>query len=76
MTAKIKFARVAAAHEGNAELIVCLEYDNGGLNEIALDHVASHTLMKACNAATLEDLVGSSWENIREALQVSYNRYT
>ena len=35
---KIKEARVAAAHEGIAEMVVTIEYDNGGKLASPLDH--------------------------------------
>ena len=73
--ARIRDARVAAAHEGIAELIVCIEYDNGGTSEVALDQMASHALMASCGASTLEDIKGQPWEKVRDALQVSFNRY-
>lgn len=75
MSAVIREARVAAAHEGIAELIVTMEYDNGGTSEVALDQMASHALMQSCNAATLDDIKGQPWEKVRDALQVSFNRY-
>ena len=73
--ATIKDARVAAAHEGVAELIVCIEYANGGTTEVTLDQMASEALMKSCAAKTLADIKGCSWELVRDALQVSYNRF-
>ena len=73
--AVIKSARVAAAHDGDAELIVNISYENGGTSEIALDQVASTALMENCKVTNLDDLEGHSWEKIREALQVSYNRF-
>ncbi len=73
--ARIKDVRIAAAHEGIAELIVIVEYDNGGVSEIALDQVASSALIRSCHAQSAEDLIGQSWELVRDALQVSYNRF-
>ena len=73
--ASIKTVRVAAAHDGDAELVVLVEYGNGGTSEIALDQIASATLMENCSAQSLEELIGHSWEKVREALLVSYNRY-
>lgn len=75
MAAKIKEARVAAAHEGIAELIVKIEYDNGGISEVALDQMATSALMRSCDAENIEDIKGHSWDKVRDALQVSYNRY-
>ena len=75
MSAKIKHARVAAAHEGVAEMIVTLEYPNGGVTDVALDRLAVDALLTSANANSLEDLVGTSWEQVRDALSVSFNRY-
>lgn len=71
----IKEVRVAAAHEGIAELIVQIEYANGGTTDVALDQMATSALMKACDAHAIEDVKGAPWEKVRDALQVSYNRY-
>ncbi len=73
--ATIKQARLAAAHDGEAELIVCLEYANGGTSEISLDQTAGAALMELCAANSLAELTGQSWERVKEALQVSYNRF-
>ena len=73
--ALITGARVAAAHEGDAELIITLGYENGGKSEVTLDHIASDALMRSCNASRLEDLHGQGWEKIREALTLSWNRF-
>jgi hypothetical protein len=67
--------RVAAAHEGIAELIVSIEYENGGTTEVALDQLATSALMDSCNASSIEDVIGQPWDKVRDALQVSYNRY-
>ncbi len=73
--ATIKEARVAAAHEGIAELIVSIEYDNGSTTDIPLDQMATSALLKSCDAQTIEDIKGHPWEKVRDALQVSFNRY-
>ena len=75
MAARIKQARVAAAHEGIAEMIVAIEYDNGGVTEVALDRDSAEQLMNSTNARTLDDLVGASWEQVRDALSTAFNRY-
>lgn len=73
--AKIQGVRVAAAHDGAAELIVCIEYENGATSEVALDELASAHLMQSCNALAPEDLKGESWNLVKQALSVSYNRF-
>ena len=75
MTARIASARVVAAHEGTAELAVTVLYDNGGTTEVALDAMASEALLKSCEASTVEELAGHSWQKVRDALTVSYNRF-
>ena len=74
-SAIIRDVRVAAAHEGIAELVVSIEYENGGTAEVALDQMATSSLMDSCNASSIEDVKGQSWDKVRDALQVSYNRY-
>ena len=74
-SATIKDARIAAAHEGIAELIVLIAYENGGTSEIALDEMATRALMQSCEAETIDEIKGKPWEHVRDALQVSYNRY-
>ena len=73
--ATIVDARVAAAHEGVAELVVVLRHGNGGKSEVALDQLAAAALMEACNADEPAELAGHSWERVRDALGVSWNRY-
>ena len=74
-SAIIRDVRVAAAHEGIAELVVSIEYENGGTTEVALDQMATSALMDSCNASSIEDVKGQSWDKVRDALQFSYNRY-
>ena len=73
--AVIAGARVAAAHEGSAELVVSIRYSNGGSSEIVLDAVAAAALMQSCDATTLEQLKGQSWQKVKAALIESYNRF-
>lgn len=75
MVARIKEARVVAAHEGVAEMVVAIEYDNGGVTEVALDRDSVEQLMNSTNAESLDDLVGISWEKVRDALSAAFNRY-
>ena len=69
-------SRITAAHEGVAELVVTLQYNNGGQSEVALDHLATQALFDACQADNLEGLNGHNWEKVRDALSVSWNRFT
>ncbi|MCZ6709630.1 MAG: hypothetical protein O7B25_04635 [Gammaproteobacteria bacterium] len=75
MAAKISKVRIAAAHEGAAELIVTIAYDGGGNSEVPMDRHASEALLNICKADALDELIGQSWQQVRDALSVSYNRY-
>ena len=73
--ATIKGVRVAAAHDGAAELIVELEYESGSTHEVTLDEFAADALMKRCGATTADQLTGNGWEAVRDALEQSWNRF-
>lgn len=67
--------RLAAAHDGDAELVVTLRYENGGETQVTLDHFAASHLLDACGARDPEALVGQGWEHVRNALEASSNRF-
>ena len=71
----IRAVRLAAAHEGIAEMVLEIEFENGSASEVSLDHASGLALMMDCDAETAEDLIGHSWEKIRDALTTAYNRY-
>ena len=73
--AHIHAVRIAAAHDGVAELVVTLRYGNGATADVTLDSVASAALMQSCRADKVEELTGQPWREVRDALAVSYNRY-
>ena len=74
--AVISTVRVAAAHEGVAELIVTLEHENGGVSEVALDAPAVTALLLACDTEHPDGLIGAPWHRVRDALGVSWNRFS
>jgi hypothetical protein len=73
--AVIEAVRVAAAHDGDAELLVALRFRNGGLSHIALDAFAACHLLEAVGAASADALVGVRWEHVRDALAAASARY-
>ena len=73
--ATITGVRVAAAHEGVAELVVTLTHGNGGCSEVALDTLATSALLTGCDVSDPDDLVGVPWQKVRDALGVSWNRF-
>ena len=73
--AVISRVQMGVAHDGDAEIVLTLRYDNGGETLVALDpHAAGH-LMTACGAAHPDALLGQGWERVRDALEASSNRY-
>lgn len=75
MSAKITAVRLAAAHEGIAELVVSVTHDNGGISEVPLDRHATDALLRACDTKETRDLIGASWVAVRDALSASFNRF-
>jgi len=73
--ATIKRVQLAAAHDGEAELVVVLSFENGGESFVALDEYAARALLESCKARTPEELVGAGWEHVRDALVASSNRF-
>jgi hypothetical protein len=67
--------RIAAAHDGDAELVVTLRFPNGGETPVALDEYAARHLMTACAATHPDALIGADWRKVRDALEASSNRY-
>ena len=74
-SAVIKHVQIAAAHDGIAELIVTLAFENGGRSLVTLDEFATRQLMESTGAEQPEDLTGTSWEHVRDALAASSARY-
>jgi hypothetical protein len=66
---------LAAAHDGVAELVVTLRFDNGGEQRVALDAYAADHLMRACGVDDAAELVGLGWLPVRDALAASSNRF-
>jgi hypothetical protein len=56
-------------------MVLEIEFENGSASEVSLDHASGLALMKDCDAETAEDLIGHSWEKVRDALTTAYNRY-
>ena len=73
--ASIQKVRIAAAHDGAAELVVSIVHDNGAVSDITLDGHAGAFLMESCAAHDPEDLVGQPWTVVKKALSAAYNRY-
>jgi hypothetical protein len=64
-------AELAAGHDGQADLIVSLRFDNGRVSRVTLDTVAGLRLMRNCGATQYSELVGHSWRGILEGISCS-----
>ena len=73
--AVISRVRLGAAHDGAAEMVLTLSYENGGETLVALDDHAAEHLMTVCAAKDVDDLLGQGWEKVRDALEASSNRF-
>lgn len=73
--AVISRVQLGAAHDGVAEMVVTLRYDNGGESLVALDQHAAGHLMADCGATQADELIGQGWERVRDALATSSNRF-
>jgi hypothetical protein len=73
--AVIRSIDIAAAHDGEAELLVTLAYPNGGVAQITLDEFAARALIESCQARTPEAMIGASWLHVRDALIASSERF-
>lgn len=73
--AVISHVRIAAAHDGVAELVVTLTHANGGKTQVTLDEIATGALLEACGATSADELLGHGWDRVRDALAVSWNRF-
>ena len=73
MAAVISKVRIAAAHEGIAELIVSLEFSNGGHSDGPLDQGAGARRLRPCGVDEIDELIGQSWVHVRDAISGAYN---
>ncbi|MCW1383599.1 hypothetical protein OLX02_12290 [Novosphingobium sp. KCTC 2891] len=73
--ATVSQVRIAAAHDGEAELLVTLMFANGGQSLVTLDEFAARTLLSSCGVSAAEQLIGVGWEKVRDALIASSSRF-
>ena len=62
-------AELAAAHDGQAELVVRIRYPNGVVGHVLLDADAGYALMRNCEIDDLGGLAGQSWRIILEGVK-------
>lgn len=64
--ATIVSAEIAAGHDGEAELVLALRYQNGVVGHVVLDAGVGFELMRNCGVETIGALAGHSWRRILE----------
>lgn len=69
--AAIERAVVAPGHDGSAELLVYIRYDNGGRGCVCLDASAAERLFDRCGVTRLEELAGQPWQHLMHILDQS-----
>ena len=71
--AVISSVQLGAAHEGHAELLITLlTYPTGGQTVIPLDPTSCAHLMDLAGASQVEDLIGTTWQLVRDAIQAAH----
>jgi len=64
-------AQLGAGHDGSADLIVSLRYEDGQVARVTLDTEAGLRLMRNCGATHFAELTGHSWRGILEGVTCS-----
>jgi hypothetical protein len=66
--ATIVAAEIAGGHDGTAEMVVSIRYENGVTGSVTLDADTGFSIMQACGAADLAALIGRPWREISKEL--------
>lgn len=73
--ATISEVRIAAAHDGDAELLVTLTFPNGGRSLVTLDEFAARSLLASTQSNNPDQLIGVGWDRVRDALIAASSRF-
>lgn len=68
MTATITRAHLIAGHDGRAEILVEITYENGGTATISLEEEACTASLDAAGVRCIDDLIGAPWSIVLPAL--------
>src|SRR5262249_62425737 len=61
-------AEITAGHDGAADLVVRLRYENGVVGSLVLDPQTGFDLLTAAGAASLDELAGWRWRELLREL--------
>jgi hypothetical protein len=64
--AVIVSAEIAAGHDGDADLVLQVRYQNGVVGHVVLDAATGFELMRNCGVESIAALAGQSWRRILE----------
>ena len=65
---RIADAVVAPGHDGEAELVVRVRYENGALGSVRLDADCARRLLENCGVDDPSDLRGQPWQRLLDVL--------
>jgi hypothetical protein len=65
---RIAGASVVAGHDGEAQLVVRVRYENGALGSVTLDAACARKLLEDCAAESADDLCGQPWQRLLDVL--------
>ncbi|OXE36319.1 MAG: hypothetical protein CGW95_08410 [Phenylobacterium zucineum] len=57
-------AEIAAGHDGEADLVVTVRFENDVVGTVTLDANSAFDVMQSCGATNSADLVGRPWRDI------------
>lgn len=66
--ARIADAVVSPGHDGEAELVVRVRYENGALGSVRLDAACAEKLLQSCGVDDLAGLCGQPWQRLLDVL--------
>jgi len=61
---RIVAVRVAAGHDGQAELVVQVRFENGAIGSVTLNALFAQKLMEDCQADSAEQLIGQPCQRL------------
>lgn len=61
-------ASIAGGHDGAAELIVQVRFENGAVRDVAMENDTGLALMAVCDVDSIDDLVGQPWQRFLQAV--------
>ncbi len=61
-------ASIAGGHDGSAELIVQVRFENGAVRDVAMENDTGLALMAVCGVDSVDGLKGQPWQRFLQAV--------